>query len=118
MPTGNDSTVPFISMSELIKHTPKLWERKLAKGSYWCFYCPGCKRMHLYDVGTEYQHQWQFNGDVNNPTFTPSLRLVSDIQGCHLNITNGQIQFHGDCWHDLKGQTVPMVDIPDTQEVR
>lgn len=28
-------------MSELIEHTPKLWERKLTDHSLWMIYCPG-----------------------------------------------------------------------------
>ena len=29
---------------------------------------------------------------------------------CHSFIINGNWQFLGDCWHDLKGQIVPMVE--------
>lgn len=62
---------------------------------------------------------WDFNGDINNPTFTPSLlnRTGSfaeptyidppDIPPtrCHLFVTNGVINYCGDCTHEYNGKT-------------
>lgn len=98
-------------MSTLIEHTTKLWERKFPNGSDWWFYCPGCKCNHNFAVGSPgyYNHNWTFNGDIRNPTFTPSLRITSN--GCHLNLTNGMLIFHNDSPHEFKGKTVPMEDL-------
>jgi hypothetical protein len=68
----------------------------------WLVKCPGCDRPHSID------ERWSFNGDVNNPTFTPSL-LVNQHRPemrCHSFITNGEIQFLSDCYHSLAGETV------------
>lgn len=86
------------------------------------FWCPGCNRYHGVFVDSADKRpgaQWTFNGNVNNPTFRPSLLVTySDPDGsepderCHSYITDGQIQFLGDCTHALAGQTVPIPDWP------
>lgn len=98
------------------------------------FYCPGCGHDHMYYTKEPGYPQWSFFGDVNKPTFTPSLLnrwgkeadpnwkepedLAPDKPGswsgrCHLFVTNGQIQFCGDCSHHLNGQTVEMPEIKE-----
>lgn len=99
------------------------------------FWCPGCQRRHQVTTA------WTFNGDLEKPTFTPSLLVRTGhylkeppVAGdcycdfherypdeepmpwtclrCHSFITNGMIQFLGDCTHALAGQTVDLPDIP------
>ena len=101
------------------------------------FQCPGCKDWHEVTVKCSYPGpKWGFNGDMNAPTFTPSLLATSGhycpgannlecwctfeeryqkpkpmeagCYICHSFITNGQIQFLSDCTHELAGQTVPL----------
>src|SRR5688500_12079288 len=42
-------------------------------------YCPGCKDRHYLNINPRLETGqirtpcWQFNGDMNNPTFSPSL---------------------------------------------
>jgi Tol biopolymer transport system component len=81
------------------------------------FYCPGCNDPHPYYV----KHipgnpltVWTFNGDMERPTFSPSLLVYPSGQypRCHLFLTDGQIQFCGDSGHSLAGQTVPLPDWP------
>lgn len=71
------------------------------------YYCPGCNIAHAFSLDV---HQW--NGDRNNPTVSPSLLHSNPQQHqiCHSFIKDGKIQFCGDSWHDLKGQTV---DLPE-----
>lgn len=89
------------------------------------FWCPGCKSAHPYYVRTHPQAHsknivWGFNGDVEKPTFTPSLLMFrSHYQDgrvaqplCHIFLTDGVIQFLADCEHELKGQSVPLPDWP------
>jgi hypothetical protein len=78
------------------------------------FYCPGCKCCHAFG------HTWNFNGDLERPTFTPSLLVFythpetkQRVSICHSFVTDGRIQFLGDCEHTLAGQTV---DIPDWKD--
>jgi hypothetical protein len=83
------------------------------------FWCPACNSPHPFRI-VHYSAApdaplWQFNGNLESPTFTPSLRLhrTSVTPECHVNVTDGQIQFHGDCDHEWKGRTVPLVDFPE-----
>lgn len=81
-------------------------------GKGYVFYCPGCKYYHSYqtELGENKSRPiWSFNGDMEKPTFTPSL-LVNGFseKRCHLFVTNGQIQYCSDSWHELSGQTIDM----------
>lgn len=96
------------------------------------FKCPGCKHTHMVSTVAYDNHPtWGFNGNVDSPTFTPSILsqyrhpegysnanpapmgydgpYVTDI--CHSFVTDGSIQFLNDCTHELAGQTVPLADI-------
>lgn len=92
--------------------------RKSKDRYFW--YCPGCKEIHGVPVRTEPRPCWTFNGDVDKPTFRPSVRhfIPADKDDgtpeettCHYFITDGNIVFQNDCPHELKGQTVPMVEL-------
>lgn len=98
------------------------------------FYCQGCKCHH------GVTDSWQFNNDLNKPTFSPSILVRSTKlteQGeadyeqwckagypnrngkpldhvptvCHSFVTDGKIQYLSDCTHELAGQTVELEDI-------
>lgn len=94
------------------------------------FWCPGCNEAH--GVWTTKRNGlnavWGFNGDMEKPTFTPSIKItgtqpITDAEHdkimagekvtprpycCHSYVVNGSIQFLGDCTHHLRGQTVPL----------
>lgn len=82
---------------------------------------------------------WSWNGSVDKPTFMPSvlvtgMQTVRDESGrwtggwkmgadgkplprvCHSFVTDGRIQYLGDCTHELAGQTVDMVPWPGRKE--
>lgn len=86
---------------------PKVVPIKVSSGKtfYW-FYCPGCKYGHVFDT------RWKFNGDLEKPTFSPSLLVDKDIPElrCHSFVEGGRIRFLGDCWHDKKNTTVDLLD--------
>ena len=104
------------------------------------FLCPGCSTSHVLSIAAG---GWGFNGDGDNPTFTPSVLVTgrdftpsgqaafdawhaagcpaldskkfdSAPTVCHSFITNGRIQFLDDCTHGLAGQSV---DLPDWSEI-
>lgn len=107
------------------------------------FWCPGCKSSHTIQYGEGPGPRWGWNGNVERPTFTPSVleRSGHHVQGydgggcwcdfnaelkasgeepsgfdchvCHTFVTDGRIQFLGDCTHELAGQTVPMDAFPE-----
>lgn len=102
------------------------------------FWCPGCDGAHGVRHGDGPGPRWGWNGDVNKPTFTPSINVVyehlSDAsrarndafkaehgrymtpaelpydqrEVCHSFVKEGRIQFLGDCTHALAGQTVDL----------
>lgn len=84
------------------------------------FQCPACGNCHfaLVDGATRAGPRWSWNGSMEKPTFSPSIKVVgvksafepfdSTPTCCHFFIKDGQIQYCGDCTHDLAGKTVPM----------
>jgi hypothetical protein len=85
--------------------------------------CPACEAdnvgsLHLFYLKmSNGSPGWTFNGDVHKPTFTPSMlarvRLAGVEHVCHNFVTDGRIQYLGDCTHALKGQTI---DLPPFDE--
>jgi hypothetical protein len=80
------------------------------------FCCPACKDTH--QVRLEGPYAWQWNGSLDRPTIQPSI--LSNVGGanptvpiCHSYVTDGRIQYLGDCSHDMKGQTVELPDWSD-----
>lgn len=92
---------------------------RLAQGGHIVFWCPGCNDPHIF-----YLPRWQYNGDPDCPTFTPSLlnrtgRAVDPTHEpapddppeiCHLFLTDGKLHYCSDSTHALAGQ---VVDLPD-----
>ena len=88
------------------------------------FFCPGCNAAHTINTNPG---GWGFNGNVESPTFTPSVLVTHEAKPdaderfiewrtkriCHSFVTDGRIQFLGDCTHALVGQTVPLADFPE-----
>ncbi|MGB3389069.1 MAG: DUF6527 family protein [Pseudaminobacter sp.] len=104
---------------------------RTGEGGVLMFRCPGCNEVHQIQTGDGPGPRWGFNGDYERPTFSRSVRvgsykLVRDSAGkwtgewerdaagnpipsvCHSFVSDGQIQFLGDCTHALAGQTVPL----------
>lgn len=102
--------------------------------SWWC---PGCQRRHGVPLKLAGDVYWEWNGSLEAPTLAPSVLVYghqelidSDLpwgeeEGqllhpsnkrmtprCHTFIRNGQIEFLGDCTHELAGQTVQMTEAP------
>ena len=90
------------------------------------FMCPGCGCRHfIWDKeSTGYPNVcWTFNGDFDKPTIRASVLTRNyqfniatgkhDLENdrCHSFITNGMIEFLGDCHHSLAGQTVELLEI-------
>jgi hypothetical protein len=88
------------------------------------FHCPGCGYDHPFHVAPQRRERradgseaplWEWNGSMDKPTFTPSLLCNKDFpdKRCHSYVTDGKIQFLGDCFHKLAGQTV---EIPEWED--
>lgn len=75
----------------------------------WFFWCEGCEMRHMIRSKGP-RPCWQFNGDVDHPTFSPSYLIIGmeGILRCHSFIENGFIRYLDDCEHPLKNQTVEL----------
>lgn len=91
-------------------------------GDSMAFLCPGCEEWHSINIGHPDRPLWTWNGEVERPTFRPSI-LVRTGQAvdpnwvredgdppevCHSFVTDGRIEFLSDCSHALAGQTVDL----------
>lgn len=99
--------------------------RSSSDGNYLFHYCAGCESMHQIKIGGD--RPWQFNGNLEKPTFSPSVKMTYDgpqpgeledgrripYSCCHYFVNDGMIQYLGDCTHKLAGQTLPMQDLPE-----
>lgn len=83
------------------------------------FWCPGCDSVH---VIVSAPGRWTFDGDVEAPTFSPSVLVTYDGTDagqadapparCHSFVRAGKIEFLGDCSHVFVGKTVDLPDWP------
>ena len=103
------------------KLSPILWRRQNPNGSaIYLHWCPGCGHGHTYHTPA-----WSYNGQADQPSFTPSMRIFvpagADDDGdtwseetvCHYFVTDGQIMYCSDSPHKLSGQSVPLPPIPE-----
>jgi len=97
--------------------SPKL--RRAVNG--YVHWCPGCEETHVVpDI-------WIFDGDLNRPTFTPSVKITYNGPDagqardggrrapqacCHYFLTAGRLKFCSDSSHALAGATVDLPDLP------
>lgn len=76
------------------------------------FTCPGCEMSHGVQVQPDQRPRWDWNGSMDKPTFSPSIRVAwyhGDQQFvCHSFVRDGDIEFLSDCTHALAGKTVPI----------
>ncbi len=85
------------------------------------WWCPGCRCLHrIRTVAAKSkpnQDVWQYNGDENAPTFSPSVLTTCPGHPvrsvCHIFVKAGEIQFLNDCTHALSGKNAPMVPWAD-----
>lgn len=97
------------------------------------FLCPGCDMVHVIHHAPGPGPRWNWNGNAEKPTFSPSILVqweqwvppattpemrkkissgeivqTQESRVCHSFVTDGRIQFLGDCTHHLAGQTVDL----------
>lgn len=110
------------------------------EGDMLAFRCPGCQEYHVVSVTAG---RWSWNGDVDHPTFSPSILVQSGhyaegkqgkigsgcwcdynarhpshpspfrCRQCHCFVYDGQIRYLADCSHELAGQAVDLPDWPE-----
>lgn len=93
-------------------------------------WCPACDEMH------PLPSTWNFNGNIEKPSFTPSFKhsgvqIEKDANGkwtgewtkdsngepvkfvCHYILTDGILHFCADCTHSMAGKSVPLAALPE-----
>lgn len=107
------------------------------EGGRLAYWCQGCEETHHVIVEGDRQPKWGYNGNPDRPTFSPSVLYQQDMwvppvtmqnieqwranpweqhqerRVCHTFITDGMVQFLGDCTHKLAGQTLPLPELPE-----
>lgn len=108
---------------KLVRLDPTYWP----DGGYG-HWCPGCKSGHEINVDKPNASgaKWSFDGNMDAPTFSPSINLQINPKGhkhyqpdvastvCHYFLRGGELQFLSDCTHDFAGKNVPLPEIPAT----
>ena len=106
------------------------------EGRLLAFWCPGCDEAHFVRVSGQNGGCWTFDGNVDAPTFSPSVHVTNghyvpgwrgpkcwcnaEIPGgtrfkcarCHSFVRGGRIEFLSDSTHALAGKTVELPDFP------
>lgn len=107
-----------------------------AEGDGLLFHCLGCNMLHQVKVGEGAGPRWGWDGNVDAPTFTPSVlvswhhwmpsaedpEVAAKIQRgeivqtqeqrvCHSFVRGGRIEFLSDCTHALAGKTVDLPEV-------
>lgn len=101
------------------------------------FWCPGCDGAHMVRTGDGPGPRWGYNGNPDQPTFTPSVLVRGQTWTppvtpenmaewkrapweqakvetvCHSFVEAGRIRFLNDCTHSLAGQTVEIPAFDD-----
>jgi hypothetical protein len=99
-----------------MKLRPQTYEGQIVG---YCFWCTACLEPHsfriAYYAAAPNADLWEFNGNLDSPTFTPSLRLKKAglAPECHVNVTDGIIEYHLDCGHSYAGKKIPLEDFPE-----
>jgi hypothetical protein len=82
--------------------------------------CPECNWHEFPKQRLSNGAAWTFNGDVEKPTFSPSMNECINPTGsphhqpdiptkrCHFIVTDGIINFCGDCTHGSAGKSMPL----------
>ncbi len=88
----------------MIEEPAKIKVRRISDDcTLYMFWCPACHETHSFDVG-EGDDKWRFNGDMDKPSFFPSLRYDK----CHLILRQGIIEYCGDCLHGYRNMDVSL----------
>jgi len=78
---------------------------------YYVFHCPGCNEDHVIYTRNPGGPEWTFDGNMEKPTFSPSIKRTNHLGICHLVITKGEIHYCGDCFHEQQNKICQMVDL-------
>ena len=113
-------------MSQVGSKMRKIGHREGYSAGGLAHWCPACEEVHAFAIDHPNSHGaiWTWDGNVENPTFSPSMNIVINPVGhkhhnpeypsevCHYFLQNGVIQYLADCTHALKNQRVILPVLP------
>ncbi len=77
-------------------------------------WCPACESLHKF--WTEGAVVWAFDGDMERPPVTPSLRHTNVLKDgpacCHYMLTAGKLIYCPDSTHALANHSVDLPELP------
>ena len=84
-------------------------------------YCPACFELHILHVtkpSPSTGAQWEWDGNVIEPTFSPSVEITKangkkTVFRCHYTLQDGEIKYQEDCTHQLKGVSMKLPALPE-----
>jgi len=82
---------------------------------YAVIYCPACECLHRARLThfLDPKNVWEYNGNPESPSLSPSCRLVTgDKECCHFTLEDGVLIYDKDSTHELAGKNVDLPDIP------
>lgn len=100
-------------MRKVIAKTTKLIHYNTESTDEFWFWCDGCCSHHVFYTRHPDGPEWEWNGSMEYPTFSPSLRL----DRCHLIMKDGTIYYCGDSNHFLANYCVYMSEAPACKEL-
>ncbi len=90
------------------------------------FVCPGCAAggpvgydsIHMLAVNASevYRPSWEWNGNLETPTLSPSILTHGGYAICHSFLRDGVFEFLLDSTHPLSGKQVNIPDLPKWAE--
>jgi len=72
---------------------------------------PGPHGYQILPVRGDVSPKWNWDGNVDEPTITPSIRTKAHDFVCHSYITKGKVQFLADCTHEYAGKTMNLLEV-------
>lgn len=74
---------------------------------------PFPNRMIPVTINHKLKNTWNWNGNVDKPTLTPSILTTNGEAGhrCHCYVTAGGVEYLTDCTHEFAGQKLELLDV-------
>jgi hypothetical protein len=95
--------------------SPKWLVRDYGSVRFHEHWCPGCEAMHQVAIDNPFRNgaRWTWDGNASAPSLSPSVNVgPGTTRQCHYFLRSGVLEFLSDCHHGLRGQKVPLPDIP------
>lgn len=109
-----------MKLKPIYRHGDQSPDRKPVQYAHWC---PACDEPHIFSLDGPKGRNWTFDGNMEKPTFEPSMRISCDwdpeakawrATQCHYYLRNGMLEFCRD--HpkaEFRNRSFPLPDFPN-----